>query len=178
MDISVGDHPTAAATSWGSPRRHWPATVVERILAHHPRPLPEQRRLLAIEALSVSVPPLASSGYLMVGTILATLTEETWENLLRREVFAPLQMSSAGFGVPRAISPAQPQGHRMADDDGGKEEPGPVWVVDDIDNPAVMGPAGTVHATLADLARFATEHLPFLLLTATTTTPLRPCGVL
>eukprot|EP01033_Poteriospumella_lacustris_P013934 gene13934-9961_t len=132
-----------------------------------PRPLPEQRRLLAKEALSI--PPLASpgsrcvysnAGYLVVGTILETLTGETWEDLLRREVFAPLQMSSAGFGAPRAISPAQPQGHRMADDDGGSEEPGSVWVVDDIDNPPVMGPAGTVHATLADLARFATVHLP------------------
>eukprot|EP01033_Poteriospumella_lacustris_P014569 gene14570-10416_t len=58
-------------------------------------------------------------------------------------------MSSAGFGVPRAISTAQPQGHRMADDHDGSEES--VWVVDDIDNPPVMGPAGTVHATLADL---------------------------
>jgi len=60
-------------------------------------------------------------------------------------------MSTAGFGAPgvaRALT--QPRGHRR----GVPVEPGPL-----ADNTPVIGPAGTVHLSLADWAKFAALHL-------------------
>lgn len=130
-----------------------------------PRPVTLQRRVLAQEALAI--PPVAppgrscvysNAGYLIVGAVLESLTGQSWEALLQREVFAPLQMSTAGFGVPSAMVAAtpQPQGHSVNEGDGGRGR----LVINDVDNPPVLGPAGTVHATLADVVRFAMAHLP------------------
>jgi CubicO group peptidase (beta-lactamase class C family) len=61
-------------------------------------------------------------------------------------------MKTAGFGAagtPGKVD--QPWGHR---DDGTPVEPGP-----GADNPPVLGPAGRVHASLADWARFVALHL-------------------
>jgi CubicO group peptidase (beta-lactamase class C family) len=61
-------------------------------------------------------------------------------------------MSTAGFGPPGTTKLCdQPRGHT---DSGECVEPGP-----EADNPPMLGPAGTVHASLGDWARFAQLHL-------------------
>lgn len=72
---------------------------------------------------------------------------------MRREVFAPLGITSAGFGAPGrpGKAAAQPRGHGA---DGKPVEPGPT-----ADNPQAIAPAGTVHMTLEDWGRFITAHL-------------------
>jgi CubicO group peptidase (beta-lactamase class C family) len=78
----------------------------------------------------------------------------SWEDLIKREVLEPLELLGAGFGPPK--SPAetldQPRGHRGQF--GWKTS-----ADDDDDNTPIMGPAGTIHMTLADLCAYATEHL-------------------
>lgn len=66
---------------------------------------------------------------------------------MQRLVFAPLGMASAGFGAPDALGGDAPCGHiRQAD---GECTPHPR-----ADNPPAHGPAGTVHVSLRDWARF------------------------
>ena len=71
------------------------------------RSLPEQRRSFAKLALSRT--PLAAPGakfayangnYIVMGALLEHLAKDSWENLIAREVFAPLGLKSAGFGPP------------------------------------------------------------------------------
>lgn len=97
----------------------------------------------------------ANANYIAAGAMLEAATDQPWEHLMRTLLFEPLRMDSAGFGPPArsfgpGAEPDQPLGHR----NGYPVPPGPF-----ADNPAVLGPAGTVHCGMADLARFAQAHL-------------------
>ncbi len=86
-------------------------------------------------------------GYIIVGAALKARTGASWESLMQRELFEPLEMRSCGFGpVGTPQAPDNAWAHE-------RESEGyrPV----DIDNPAYLGPAGTVHCSLADWGRFA-----------------------
>ncbi len=92
-------------------------------------------------------------GYIIVGAIVERITGKTWEEAMREEVFTPLKMTSVGFGgtgTPGQID--QPWPHRS----NGRPMPenGPA-----MDNPPVMGPAGRVHCTIQDWAKFIQDQL-------------------
>lgn len=94
----------------------------------------------------------ANAGYTLAAAIAERLTGKDWESLMRERLFGPLGMQSAGFGAPgRAGSIDQPRGHTR---DGTPKRPGL-----DADNPAAIGPGGTVHCTLEDWAKFISLHL-------------------
>jgi D-alanyl-D-alanine carboxypeptidase len=91
-------------------------------------------------------------GFLIAGHVAEVAAKKPWETLMQELLFTPLGMTSAGFGAPGTPERCdQPRGHL---DDGTPVEPGP-----DADNPALLGPAGTVHASLADWAKFVRLHL-------------------
>ena len=123
-----------------------------------PGSLSLQRRSLLTTALAK--PPQAAPGsafeYSNVGYTLAALMAEEvtatpWEDLIRRVVFEPLGMTSAGFGPPGSAEAVdQPWGHRAW---------GPTFWPTRIDNPPVMGPSGIVHAAVGDWAKFASFQL-------------------
>jgi CubicO group peptidase (beta-lactamase class C family) len=70
---------------------------------------------------------------------------------MRRRLFGPLEMASAGFGPPgRPRTVEQPWGHHAVR---GQVEP------TQRDNAPSMRPAAGVHCTMADWARFAALHL-------------------
>jgi CubicO group peptidase (beta-lactamase class C family) len=115
--------------------------AVKQGLAARPEHPPGQRYLYS------------NLGYVVAGALLERVTGRAWEDLMRTEIFEPLGMTRAGFGgVGTAGELDQPWGHRQ----GGRPAPtnGP-----EADNPPVLGPAGTVHCTLADWARFVADHL-------------------
>ena len=92
-------------------------------------------------------------GYVIAGAMAERAAGETWEELMKKTVFEPLGMKSAGFGgvgTPGQID--QPWGH--AANGQPVKEYGP-----NADNPPVMGPAGTIHCSLADWARFIADIL-------------------
>ncbi len=94
----------------------------------------------------------SNAGYAMAGAMLETKAGVDWETLMRREVFGPLRMPSAGFGAPgSSTANNQPRGHTKTMN---PVEPGPA-----ADNPPAIGPAGTVHCSIADWARFVETHL-------------------
>src|SRR5437016_765830 len=52
-------------------------------------------------------------GYTIAGAMAETATGVSWEDLVEREVFKPLELSDAGFGPPKSPSATldQPRGH-------------------------------------------------------------------
>ena len=124
-------------------------------------PLPVQRRRLAAEFLAME--PKAqrgthlytNAGYVIAGSMLEEITGKAWEDLISSEVFTPLGFGSSGFGAPgSAGSRDQPWGHQSQGGSRRAIEPGP-----DADNPAAVGPAGTVHSTFEDYAKYMIAHL-------------------
>lgn len=119
-------------------------------------PLPVLRRELV--AGVTEAPPLfapgteqrySNMGYVIAGALCEERTGKAWEELLQARLLAPLGIESAGFGAPGSTDELdQPRPHG-AD---GKPLPG-------YDNPPFLGPAGTVHLTLGDWARFVLLHL-------------------
>ncbi len=156
----------------------WKAVTIEQLLQHRGgapanldanglwgklgerkgTPLAQRRQL--VEGV-VTVPPVnqpgttylySNAGFAILGAMAEKVTGEPWEDLMRQKVFAPLGITSAGFGAPGTPGKVdQPWGHTTA---GKPVEPGP-----NADNPPAIGPAGTVHMTLADWAKFITLHL-------------------
>jgi len=114
----------------------------------------------AVNALLAAEPAVArgtytysNAGYMIAGAALEQ--RASWEDALAAEVFAPLVMRGCTFG---------PQGQKGAEDaplahreEGGKlvpVEPGP-----GADNPAALGPAGTVSCPIEGWAAFLSAHL-------------------
>jgi len=149
LTSSAGITPDAtSAPSWGSLRG---STLS----------LTEQRRQLAREYLALApASPLgtfnySNAGYIVAGAMLEQVTGKAWESLMTESLFAPLDMTSAGFGPPSGSTPlAEPWGHSIWDDGFAPVPAGPA-----ADNPPAMGPAGTVHASMADLAKYYEMHL-------------------
>ncbi len=93
----------------------------------------------------------SNAGYVIAGAALERATGKTWEQLMRDELFAPLHMTSCGFGPPGdATKIDEPWGHR---------DQRPVAPNDPhADNPPSFGPAGTVHCSLGDWGKFLAIH--------------------
>jgi CubicO group peptidase (beta-lactamase class C family) len=92
-------------------------------------------------------------GYIIVGAAVERITGKTWEDAIREEVFEPLKMTSVGFGGTGTRGQIdQPWPH----DGNGQPMPenGPA-----MDNPPVMGPAGRVHCSIQDWAKFIQDQL-------------------
>lgn len=84
--------------------------------------------------------------YMVAASLAEGLTRKSWETLMEERLFAPLGMTTAGFGppgTPRKVD--QPWGHRLK---------GRAWAPNRYDNDPSLGPAGTVHLTVADWAKF------------------------
>ncbi len=120
---------------------------------------PEQQRLDFITTV-LSNPPAASpgtkmiysnQGYTIVGAMLERIGGKPWETLITEKLFEPLHMDSAGFGPPGTPGKVdQPWGHVQALK---------ILMPVQSDNPVAIGPAGRVHCSLDDLARYAIFHM-------------------
>lgn len=93
----------------------------------------------------------ANAGFAIAGHMCETVTGTAWEDLMQSRLFGPLGITSAGYGAPGAPgSPDQPRGHRG----GNPVLPGP-----GSDNPPAISPAGRVHMTVEDWAKFIALHV-------------------
>ncbi len=95
-------------------------------------------------------------GYIIAGAILEARSKKAWEDLVRDEVLSSLGLASAGNGppgVPNLLT--QPRGHRRAT----SGTLTPVEPGIGADNPPYLGPAGRLHMTVGDLARWGQAHL-------------------
>lgn len=95
----------------------------------------------------------SNTGFSVAGLMLEEATGDSWEELVAERIFVPLGMKSGGFREPagKRRTPDQPWGHT---EEGDPVEPGP-----SADNPAAIAPAGAVHTSLPDLARYVMLHM-------------------
>jgi CubicO group peptidase (beta-lactamase class C family) len=94
----------------------------------------------------------SNAGYVVAGAMLEAAGAAPWEVLVAREVFAPLGMTSAGFGPPEGD---QPQGHRGGLSGGLRPvPPGPR-----ADYIPAGRPAGRVHLSGGDMLAYLRAHL-------------------
>jgi CubicO group peptidase (beta-lactamase class C family) len=117
-------------------RRH----LLEKIVIHPPEAKPGSKFIYS------------NAGFATAGHIAETIAGKSWEELLRERIFQPLGMNSAGFGVPgRKEVLDEPRGHT--------EKGQPVFSGPDAENPMAIGPAGIVHCSIGDWAKFIALHL-------------------
>jgi CubicO group peptidase (beta-lactamase class C family) len=155
-------------------RREYRKVTIEQLLTHRsglPAKLSAHRQLfnqlwnrtathrLQAARIILQEKPVASpgektvysnGGYVIAGAMVEAATGTTWEELMQEHLFRPLGIKSAGFGAPTAGA----WGHRSV---AGRYSPVPPSPL--ADNPPVLGPAGTVHLSLPDWARYAILHL-------------------
>jgi CubicO group peptidase (beta-lactamase class C family) len=128
---------------------------------------PTDNRLKCAAAV-LALPPVgprgksdySNAGLMIAGLMLEYTTGKSFEKLFEQELLLPLGMKSTGFGPPGIPGKRdQPLGHWS-----GGESSRPRWHPLDpadrfADNPPSLNPAGVAHASLQDVARFASAHL-------------------
>lgn len=90
--------------------------------------------------------------FVVAGAVVDRLAGgESWEQAIRTHLLTPLGITTAGYG-PMGLpgTEAQPYGHTRQGD-----TLKPIWG----DNPPSLGPAGTLHLSVMDFARYARLHL-------------------
>jgi CubicO group peptidase (beta-lactamase class C family) len=123
-------------------------------------PIQQQRKQAVREGLSEKPAGSPGSeywysniGYVTAGAIIERISGMSWEKAMEAKIFRPLKMKSAGFGgtgTPGQID--QPWGHSGSGQPLARNGPSAY-------NDPVMGPAGTVHCTIQDWARFVADQL-------------------
>ena len=95
----------------------------------------------------------SSFGYMIAGAMAERLTGKSWEVLMQERLFEPLGITTAGFGAPSTPGNIdQPWGH-YRDRNGN-------WVATQRDTPLQVGPAGTMHISVEDWAKFIALWFP------------------
>ena len=131
-----------------------PATAWKR--AWEQKGTPAEQRYEFIKAVLAQPPEAApgtkmiysNQGYTIVGAMLEKITGKSWEDLITENLFKPLHMDSAGFGPPGTSGKVdQPWGHTQE------------LLPTQNDNPPAIAPAGRVHCSLDDLARYAISQM-------------------
>lgn len=120
---------------------------------------PTQQRYEFLQAV-LTQPPAATpgtqfiysnQGYVIAGAMMEKTCGRPWEDLITERLFKPLHMSSAGFGSPGTLGKVdQPWGHARQ---------GTFSTPIQSDNSPVLSPAGRVHCSLDDLARYAIAQM-------------------
>jgi CubicO group peptidase (beta-lactamase class C family) len=126
--------------------------------------LPAEQRLAFVKGILARKPEAkpgikhiySNQGYAIAGVMLEQAAGKPWEELMQSMLFEPLEMRSAGFGPPATPGKVDhPWGHTKGRFTGiDSVPPGPR-----ADNPPAIGPAGTVHCSLPELARYVMFHL-------------------
>jgi len=94
----------------------------------------------------------SNMGYVIVGAMLERVAAKTWEELIVERVFGPLELRSAGLGPQASLGQVDaPLGHRLRPDGTLK----PMLAGPNGDSSPVIGPAGIVHLSILDFARWA-----------------------
>lgn len=121
---------------------------------------PTSARRLLLQGVTSKPPEAApgekyvysNAGFSIAGHMAEKVAGKSWEDLTREKIFRPLGMTTAGFGAPGTRGKNdQPRGHKP---DGSAVEPGP-----GSDNPVAIGPAGIVHCSIGDWAKFVAANL-------------------
>lgn len=95
----------------------------------------------------------SNSGFVVAAAMIEQVAGKPWERLIEERIFSPLGMTKSGFGNAARedkSKPTQPWPHT--------NNTTPIAPGGGDDNPWVIGPAGTVHCSLKDIARYIAMH--------------------
>lgn len=92
-------------------------------------------------------------GYVLAGIVAEEVTGQNWETLIKIEIADPLGFHSLGFGAPKQVDAARGHKNLM----GFKTPSDPEKLTSD--NPRWMGPAGTLHLSMAELVQWGKVHI-------------------
>lgn len=97
----------------------------------------------------------SNRSYAIAGVIAERTANIAWEDLMQDWLFKPLGMTTCGFGpMGTPGKDDQPWQHTGRGKDHGPIGPGPL-----SDNPVVIAPAGEVHCSVGDWAKFIQANL-------------------
>ena len=95
----------------------------------------------------------SNSGYILAGAMIEKATGKTIEELWTGRIFIPLDISSAGYGPSAALEPnRQPLGHYW-------DKSLKSFVAFKANYPKFFSPAGYMHITMEDWAKFILMHM-------------------
>jgi CubicO group peptidase (beta-lactamase class C family) len=160
-------------------RPEYKAVTVRQVLQHRggivalTRPSPEATKIAAetkgtqrdknaaVIAWMLAQPPVeapgtkmvySNGGYALLGHLAERLANSDYRDLMQREVFQPLGITTAAFGWPTEFGAEQPRGHGPGPNG---LEPAPAA----YRLPPHLDPAGNVCMSLAELTRYLQAHL-------------------
>lgn len=103
----------------------------------------------------------SNSNYILLGYIIEKISGKEWEKIIQEKIFSKLSMTQCGFG-PTATKdktpPDQPWGHKLKDGKLISVQP-LTKEIEPSDNPAAIGPAGTVHCSFNSWSLFLKEMM-------------------
>lgn len=89
-------------------------------------------------------------GYVIAGAMLERVGHESWEELVEARIFKPMDLRTAGFGPQSSLGKVDaPLGHVLVNGKANAMLAGP-----NGDNPLILGPAGTIHMSVLDFAKW------------------------
>jgi len=134
----------------GFQHRPGPHLVAERLL--YVRRLLREAPIARLGAANI----YSNGGFVVAGAMLEIAAGKPYETLMREQVFAPLGMTSAGFGPPALPDHLDaPLGHGH----GANGQLVPVKNIRDLESPPpCANPCGGVHLSLGDLLAYLKAH--------------------
>jgi len=100
----------------------------------------------------------SNASFAIAGHMAEEKSGQSWEDLMQERVFRPIGITRAGFGAPGTAGVIdQPRGHRLKN--ATTREIAAVEVGPGADNPPAISPAGRVHMTMGDWAKYLMLHL-------------------
>lgn len=121
---------------------------------------PREQRMALVEGVLSRAPEAkpgtkfiySNAGFSIAGVMAERAMNMPYEELLKKRLFVPLGMDSAGFGAPGTMGRIdEPRGHR--------ENKKPVEVGPGSDNPIAITPAGRAHCSIVDWGKYVALHL-------------------
>lgn len=102
-----------------------------------------------------------NSNYVLLGEIIEKGYGKSWEQVISEKIFSQLGMKECGFGPAATkdlVPPDQPWGHKLVDNTVRAVQPKTIEL-EPSDNPAALGPAGTVSCSFDSWSLFLEEML-------------------
>lgn len=133
--------------------------IALQTVPHFTRPSKSTTQLTALwflEQPSIGTPGAqmvySNAGYVVAGAVLEHLTGQSFEELMRAELFEPLELTAA-FGEPRLLGENEPFGHYVRD--------GNIVAYDDLDPPLppFLIAAGNISLSMEDYVTYLQTHL-------------------
>lgn len=107
----------------------------------------------------------SNAGFAVAGHIAETVTGKEYEELMQEYIFAPLNIETAGWGTPGTWANASTDDHDLDEPWGHEKDGTPVKPLKNTpdgkgsDNPVAIAPAGRLHCTIKDWAKYISIHL-------------------